>query len=84
MVTQHENYAPECICGQVHWRGGCSIAAEMDRSVWRERQAAREAAQGFRYVNQETPDILLRRPKRQVERSCRISASVGDFYENFR
>lgn len=73
-----------CPCGHIHNRDGCDLAADMDRAVSRQRQDSREAAQGFRWANEFTPDYLRKRPKREHERSCTISGTVGDFWENFR
>ncbi len=74
-----------CPCGHLHSRNGCEAAAELDRAAWRERQAAREAAQGFRLVNVATLELIPKRPKRELDSSaCMIQATVGDFWENMR
>ncbi len=74
-----------CPCGLIHDRNGCEDAANRDRAAWRERQAAREAAQGFRLVNVATLELVPKRPKRELDSSaCMIQATVGDFWENMR
>lgn len=77
-------YGMNCPCGVLHWPYGCDDYQQAQRARWCERRQTREAAQGFRYINVETPWWARKRPRRELEPLGVVQGTTGDLVESFR